>query len=127
MSVTKVEELQELIVRWVFDNSPQNWTKYCHYIELVKTGEDFENSSSSVWFHNNEEVDYRVDVNNRYLLLKLFFELNETMHNSKEYWTTCKMKVTVDGQYNFDFGYDIPPRLMGSAEDLLYHPDYESF
>ena len=58
----------------------------------------------------------------------LFIDLNNTMAEINERWTTCKVKVTSEGQFNFDFGYDRPPRLKWeTADDLLNDPDYESF
>lgn len=74
-----------------------------------------------------EFYDYRILGLNESEMLNLFFKLNEECAKLKERWTTCRMKVTADSTFDFNFGYEPPPRLTGSAEDLLYDPDYENF
>ena len=75
-----------------------------------------------------EMIDIEISALNALNMKELFIDLNNAVAKFNERWTTCKMKVTVEGQYNFNFGYDRPPRLKWkTAADLLYHPDYESF
>ena len=112
MSIEKSKELQERIVITIFENAPENWDKYCQYLELIPLDDDFDNSLLSVWFNGSEEMDYKINASNEYALYKLFAELNNVMKQTNKRWTTCKMQVTSDGRSNFDFGYDKPPGLM---------------
>mgnify|MGYP003544523507 CR=1 FL=1 len=125
MSIEKSKELQERIVITIFENAPENWDKYCQYLELIPLDDDFDNSLLSVWFNGSEEMDYKINASNEYALYKLFAELNNVMKQTNKRWTTCKMQVTSDGRYNFNFGYDKPPGLMGSAENFFnYHEPF---
>lgn len=87
------------------------------------------NNYTIVWYDKNEKglYDYRILGINESEMLNLFFKLNEECAKLKERWTTCRMKVTADSTFDFNFGYEPPPRLTGSAEDILYDPDYENF
>ena len=46
MSIEKSKELQERIVITIFENAPENWDKYCQYLELIPLDDDFDNSLS---------------------------------------------------------------------------------
>ena len=130
MSANKVTEIQQQIARWVFEHAPRNWSKCCIYMELLPIDGDMDNSWTTVWFDstNKEMIDIEISALNALNIKELFIDLNNAVAEINERWTTCKMKVTVDGQYNFNFGYDRPRRLKWkTAADLLYHPDYESF
>ncbi len=121
--------IEKKISLWVQSNAPTDWKKCCVYIELIIINNDYESDESVVWFDsNNQVIDYLVEGSIGIQMTDLFYELNKvSFMTDNRSWTTCKMKVTSDGKYNFDFGYDIPPRLMGSAEDLMYDPDYKEF
>ena len=47
-----------------------------------------------------------------YKLLKMFRSLQERMKNN-DVWSSCSIKVTNNGKYNFDFGYGMPPMVEG--------------
>ena len=96
MSIEKSKELQERIVITIFENAPENWDKYCQYLELIPLDDDFDNSLLSVWFNGSEEMDYKINASNEYALYKLFAELNIVMKQTNKRWTTCKMQVTSD-------------------------------
>ena len=130
MSASKVKEIQQQIAYWIFEHAPRNWSKCCIYMELLLIDEDMDNSWTTVWFdsNNKEMIDIEISALNKSNMKELFVDLNNVIAEIDERWTTCKMKVTSDGKYNFDFGYDRPPRLKwDTADDLLYHPDYASF
>lgn len=129
MSANESIEIQQKIAYWVFEHAPVNWAKCCIYIELMPTNEKMENNWTTVWFdsNNKEMVDIEIEGLEVINMRDLFIDLNNAVAEINERWTTCKMKVTSDGKFSFDFGYDTPPHLMGSAEDLLYQPDYENF
>lgn len=137
MSAEQIMQVQQQIAQWVFEFAPPNWGKCCIYIELMPEPEMrseqnplwMANSSTTVWYDKNSVKidDYRIPGLNQSEMIDLFFKLNEECAKLNERWTTCRMKVTADGTFDFNFGYEPPPRLTGSAEDLLYHPDYENF
>ena len=130
MSASKVKEIQQKIAYWAFDHAPSNWGKCCLYMELLPIDGDMDSSWTTVWFdsNNNEMINIEISALNESDMKELFVDLNNAVAKISERWTTCKMKVTSDGQYNFDFGYDKPPRIIGATvDDLLYHPDYDSF
>ena len=54
MSTEKSKELQERIVIAIFESAPENWDKYCQYLELIPLDDDFDNSLLSVWFNGTE-------------------------------------------------------------------------
>ena len=84
MSIEKSKELQERIVITIFENAPENWDKYCQYLELIPLDDDFDNSLLSVWFNGSEEMDYKINASNEYALYKLFAELNTIMVNKEK-------------------------------------------
>lgn len=130
MSTEKTTKIQQQIAYWVFEHAPRDWSKCCIYIELMPVNGEMENNWSTVWFDSNNEqlTEVEIPAIEALDLNDLFIDLNNAVADINKRWTTCKAKVTSDGRFNFDFGYDRPPRLKWkTTDDLLYHPDYENF
>ncbi|MGP5326831.1 immunity protein YezG family protein [Vreelandella titanicae] len=108
-------ELQKIAVQEIALLVPQKWDKVQLNIEIDDIEGELVISPKGKYFIGDELYELRLGVD----ATNAFKELRKVMaQNDRESraWTICDLEIQNDGQYNFQFSYDEPPRLATLKE-----------
>ncbi|MBZ9560087.1 MULTISPECIES: immunity protein YezG family protein [unclassified Modicisalibacter] len=108
-------EPQETAIQEIALLAPHKWDKIQLNIEIDDIEGELVISPKGTFLIDDESHELRLGVD----ATNAFKELRKVMtQNDREgrAWTICDLEIQNDGQYNFKFSYDEPPRLATLKE-----------